>query len=406
MTRALLLCPEPLGHRHPAGVGIRFIEIARALRAVGHQVIVLSPDGGTVDGCTSAALSPQAIHDHSGAAAVAIVQGHVVNELIAHGASIPTVVDLYDPFIVENLHYYPSRGAEVFNHDHLTLMRSLLRGDFFLCASEAQRMFYLGLLLATGRVHPLVYQRDPSLRSLLAIAPFGVAPPPPADTHPAGANVLFGGIYDWYDPILAIDAAEMARARIPGLTLTFTLHPNQESTPQTLATAAQDEVKRRGLADVVRFEPWFAYEERAAFYRKFSLAMLCFAPSLETDLAMRTRIFDYLWGGLPVITSPAGGTDTILGSYSAGVVVRSNRATDFADAIAGVLSSEDEYRRMREGARRWTTDHPWSRTLAPLLDFCSNPKKDETKDLARPLEARLPESTLLRRIRRRLGALR
>ena len=32
MTRALLVCPEPLGHKQPAGVGIRFLEMARVLR--------------------------------------------------------------------------------------------------------------------------------------------------------------------------------------------------------------------------------------------------------------------------------------------------------------------------------------------------------------------------------------
>src|SRR5260370_1277808 len=108
MTRALLLCPEPLGHGQPAGVGIRFLEMA---------------------------------------------QGHAANDLFAHGNAIPTVVDLYDPFIIENLNYYETRGAEVFTHDHATLMRSLLRGDLFLCASSAQRLFYLGALMAAGRVN-------------------------------------------------------------------------------------------------------------------------------------------------------------------------------------------------------------------------------------------------------------
>nr|MDP9361173.1 hypothetical protein [Acidobacteriota bacterium] len=177
MTRALLVCPEPLGHRQPAGIGIRFLEMARVLLADGHDVTLLSRDAGSVPGCRVDAITPESLRRHSNEADVAIVQGHAANDLFAHGAAIPTVVDLYDPFIVENLHYYPSRGAEVFAHDHATLVQSLLRGDFFLCASEAQRLFYLGALLAAGRVNPVAFESDPRFDALLRIAPFGVGPP-------------------------------------------------------------------------------------------------------------------------------------------------------------------------------------------------------------------------------------
>ena len=47
------------------------------------------------------------------------------------------------------------------------------------------------------------------------------------------------------------------------------------------------------------------------------------ALALETDLAMRTRMFDCLWGELPVVTSPAGGTDPLIERYGAGIVVDS-----------------------------------------------------------------------------------
>ncbi|HEV2721262.1 MAG TPA: glycosyltransferase family 1 protein, partial [Thermoanaerobaculia bacterium] len=36
--------------------------------------------------------------------------------------------------------------------------------------------FYLGALLAAGRVNPLAFESDPTLQSLIAIAPFGVPP--------------------------------------------------------------------------------------------------------------------------------------------------------------------------------------------------------------------------------------
>jgi len=280
MTRALLVCPEPLGHRQPAGIGIRFLEMAKVLRADGHEVTLLSRDAGAVDDCRVDAISPETLQRYTSECDVAVVQGHVANDLFAHGAAIPTVVDLYDPFIIENLHYYESRGAEVFTHDHATLMQSLLRGDLFLCASSAQRLFYLGALLSVGRVNPIAFESDPHLDQLVRIAPFGVSGT--ADVPPAVdscRNVLFGGIYDWYDPLLAIDAVAM----LPDIRLTFTTHPNPSLTPQGKLADAIAYVKQKNY-DFVRFEPWVAYEERAAFYRRFGAALLTFPQSIETDL--------------------------------------------------------------------------------------------------------------------------
>src|SRR5688572_15501307 len=171
MSRVMLVCPEPLGHGQPAGVGIRFLEIARVLRVDGHEVTTLAPD--------VVGITPESLLETSQNNDVAVVQGHVANAFFQHAAAIPTVIDLYDPFIIENLHYYAERGAEVFQHDHFTLMNSLVRGDFFLCASEAQRVFYLGAMLACGRLNPELFEKDPELSSLIAIAPFGVPPRQP-----------------------------------------------------------------------------------------------------------------------------------------------------------------------------------------------------------------------------------
>ena len=416
MTRALLVCPEPLGHRQPAGIGIRFIEMAKVLLADGHEVTLLSRDAGAVAGCRVDSITSESLHHHSNEADVVVVQGHAANDLFAHGAPIPTVVDFYDPFIVENLHYYATRGAEVFTHDHATLVRLLLRGDLFLCASEAQRLFYLGALLMVGRVNPIAFENDPHLDALIRIAPFGVPPgsagvPPAVDSRehvtaggtPALPGVLFGGIYDWYDPLLAIDAVAIARTSMPELTLTFTTHPNPSLTPQGKLARAIKHAKRNGY-DFVRFEPWVPYEQRGAFYSRFGAGLLTFPQSIETDLSMRVRVYDYLWSGLPIVTSSAPGTDELLTRYGAGEIVRSASPADFAAALVRVL--RDGHERMREGARRFVDEHQWSRTLQPLVDFVRAPRVDPHKE-AFAASMQVPEHprSFLDRIKRRIGGL-
>jgi len=410
VSRVLFVCPEPLGHRNPAGVGIRFIEISRAVRRDGHEVEILSPDGGAVDGCAAGRISPESLAASTARAEVAIVQGHAANDLLAHGRpDIPIVVDLYDPYPVENFHYLASRGAEVFEHDHATILRSLRRGDFFLCASEAQRFFYLGMLLATGRVNPALYERDAAMESLLAIVPFGV--PPWHSPQRAGFDsreIFFGAIYDWYDPLLAVEAVEVARRRDPRLSITFTFHPNAATTPQSLFNRLRADVERTGRSSFVKFEPWVAYEERRSFYDRFAFALLTFHPSLETDLAMRTRMFDCFWGGLPVISSSAGGTDPLVARYGSGTVVPSSSAEDYATAILDLLSDGEGYGKAREGCRQFVEDHQWDRLAKPLLEFCRVPRRDDTAarfSIEQPLAAAAPRP-LLERLRRKVDRLR
>ena len=371
MSRVMLVCPEPLGKSQPAGIGIRFLEMRNVLTADGHDVTLLS-----------APVTPEQLRDASANADVAVVQGHIANDFFAHASAVPTVVDLYDPFIVENLHYDDER---IFAHDHATFLNSLLRGDLFLCASEAQRLFYLGAMLSVGRVNPVTFG---SLNDLIRIAPFGVGTPH-RQPKERPRSVLFGGIYDWYDAVLAIEAVKLT-----GLTLTFTRHPNPDITPQGELARAMQYVKEHRI-DFVEFVPWVPYDERGAFYDRFAAALMTFPQSLETDLSMRTRVYDYLWAGLPIVSSSAPGTDDIIEKY--GAVVRGDNPADYAAALMKVTETPID-------TSAFVAEHQWSRALAPLIDFCRAPRFDDSKE-AFGVRMVAPErpATILDRIRRKIG---
>ena len=378
--------------------------MSTVLRADGHDVTVLSPDGGTLDGCRCGTASPENLRRFSNDCDVVVVQGHAANDVFAHAIHVPTVVDLYDPYIIENLHYFPERGGEVFDHDHATLLSSLANGDFFLCASDAQRLFYLGAMLATGRLNPVAFENDPHLDLLLRVAPFGVQPHRPRPERDLDRPaVLFGGIYDWYDPILAIDAVAIARRTLPGITLTFNRHPNPDLTPQGKTATAIDYAKRKSY-DFVAFVPWTPYGRRGEFFDRHALALLTFPQSIETDLSMRTRVYDYLWGALPIVTSPAPGTDEILMRYGGGAVVREERAEAFAEAIVSMLSERERYEAMVSGTRTFVEEHQWRQSLAPLLDFCRRPRSDAAKEhFAARLQMPEHPPSILERLKRRIG---
>ena len=119
---------------------------------------------------------------------------------------------------------------------------------------------------------------------------------------------------------------------------------------------------------------------------------------------MRTRVFDYLWGGLPVITSSAPGTDEVLARYGAGSVIAGDSADAFANEIIAVLRDEERLNAMVAGAERFVADHQWPRVLEPLREFCRNPRIDKQKD-AFAVRLQLPDRppSILDRLKRRIG---
>src|SRR6266568_2533308 len=93
------------------------------------------------------------------------------------------IVDLYDPLHLEQLEQLGDRPAPqrqaMLDLTVRVLNEQLVRGDFFLCASEEQRHLWLGHLGALGRLNPSTYERDPTMRSLIDVCPFGLSVEPP-----------------------------------------------------------------------------------------------------------------------------------------------------------------------------------------------------------------------------------
>jgi hypothetical protein len=95
----------------------------------------------------------------------------------------PLVIDLYDPFVLENLEIHSvkplTEQAGIHRINLSVLNEQLVRGDFFICASETQRDFWLGMLLANGRINPYTLGADRTLRQLIDVVPFGIPDEPP-----------------------------------------------------------------------------------------------------------------------------------------------------------------------------------------------------------------------------------
>jgi glycosyltransferase involved in cell wall biosynthesis len=388
MTCIALLSSEPLRPRM-AGIGIRYHELARRLPAAGIDVVLVSP-APPEETAALAGLEESEIrrfergHLQSllGDCAGAVAQGQLANDLVLEMPDLPVAIDLYDPWLIENFAYLETLGLDPYRNDHATWTLQMTRGDFFLCSSEEQRSFYLGFLAALGRVNPERTAKDPDLATLIAPVPFGVPdelPPhrPVLEPRaPGEKRLLFGGLYDWYDPWTLLDA--LAALERPGWTLLLIRNPNPESTPQRLFAKVEARCRALGWWGTrVQAIDWVPAERRYDLLRDVDLLVAPHRPSLETRLSLRTRFLDALAAGCPVVTSEGGAMSRLLAEHRAGWVVPPGDAPALALALAEVLDEPDSH---RPGAREILAAFQWNRVLAPLVRFCRDPQRDPAKE--------------------------
>ena len=412
-----MICPEPV-RRLTAGVGTRFVALAEVLTGAGHRVTLAIPNQPDEAECVAAPIEvvravPDALGTQADGHDWVLLHGHLGNHYLSQRDDLPVVVDLYDPFLIENLHYHRELGFEPYRTDHATWKLQLGRGDFFLCSSAEQRFFYLGWLGALGRLNPLALEDDPSLDRLIVELPFGS----PDGDRPARrprsevldgvsdeAPVLyFGGIYDWYDPLVVLDALPVILEREPGAVLVFVDHPHPEETPLSAAATARRVAEERGwLGTTVRFESWRPYDRRFELAVAADLAVVTHRPGLETDLSLRTRMVDLLWLGLPIVATEGGAMSRIVAAVGAGRTVTPGDPADLAEAVCGLLADAAARRRASEAGRRWAAGRSWRSLAGPLLDFAAGPFRDPHRDRFVELAPGdgVAEEPLLRRARR------
>ena len=381
--RVVILAPEPIRPKM-AGMGIRALELARTLRGEFDVRILVANDPAAAAGAAGdipvVAAPPGGLAAAAVNADAAVVSGHAANWWFHQVPDVPVAADLYDPFFIENLHYAPTLGEATSVHDRATLSLSLARADFFLCASAEQRLFYAGALYASGRIGPRNFPPDPVLAGLLAVVPFGVPAEPAAGDRGAGRRmlgleaesplVLFGGIYDWYQPDLLLDAWPGVLRRCPDAKLLFFENPNPETTPQRVYGRAREMARAidpQGKS--VRFSPWRPYASRADLYAAVDLLVSISSEGLERDLAFRTRLLDAAWGGVPSVSVAGGPLARELEQAGAGRRV-AGTAPALAESVAQLLIDREEREKMAAAARRFAATRAWNAVAAPLAAWC------------------------------------
>ncbi len=393
--QVLIIADDVVGCRM-AGPGIRAWEIARVL-ATEFSVRLFAPDSS--DRLPPGSPGPEIEYYRPGGgdvlalaarqADVVYVQGFVLQKFPQlEAVSRPILVDLYVPFVLENMFHHRSRHADsgvqrsASRHDAAVWTRQLERGNLFLVANRAQHDLVLGALLAMGKIDPQAALGGLS-RTLLTV-PFGVEEKRgEVDTRaqvreelgvPDDAFLLlWGGVLtDWFDPLTLLEALAQLRGSAPEVHLVFlsTGHANPGLPPFAMAARARSRAEELGLAGrFVHFhEGWVPYKQRGRYFLAADAGVSISPVHLETRYSFRTRFLDYLRFGLPIIATGGDPLAEELAGQGCLLEVPERDPRALAGAIRALAADREGQRALGEAALRTADMYLWPRVVAPLKE--------------------------------------
>jgi glycosyltransferase involved in cell wall biosynthesis len=288
------------------------------------------------------------------------------------------VLDAYVPIHVEMCaRRSANRDREFtdFERERRNWETVLRRGDVFLCASEQQRLYYLGVLATIGRINPLTYDEDP-----VRIVPYGVHPEEPQPRRlpctelvgrPDAWKLLwFGGVYPWFDieglleAVKILDEIHPTRLVVVGSRNPFVRNDDFDRHHERFLQL----VGRPDVAPLVHLVDWVQFHDRGDWYLDADMTILANQPGIENAVAWRTRVVDYLWARVPVATNGGDpiGDELIAAGAAVRIDVADPRST--AAAIAGVLKDPAARAAMQQQCGALREKYLWPTVVEPLLE--------------------------------------
>lgn len=408
LRRVLILTGDPIGAKM-AGPAIRAFHIASALS--GENQVTLATTSRLEEVEAPFALTrirsgdDRTFSPWEAWADVIIFQGHAMASFSALQITSKIVVaDIYDPMHLEQLEQarelpYSTWVKQVRDATDV-LNQQLGKADFFICASERQRLFYLGQLAGLGRVSPATYEDDPDLRGLIDIVPFGLDEIPPAHERDALKGIVAGieksdkvllwsgGLYNWFDPRTLIHAIAQLSERHDNVRLFFqgTKHPHPGVPEMAIVRESRELAAELGVLNRSVFfnESWVEYADRQNYLTEADAGVSTHFSHIETTFSFRTRILDYLWAGLPMVVTEGDSFADLVAAEGLGIVVPSRDVDALEAALERILFDPELIAQSKANIARVREGYYWSNTLAPLMNFIRAPHR--AADASRPSE--------------------
>lgn len=399
----LIISPETI-KANMAGPSIRYYNFYLEL-IENHNVFLLHPASSNVMNMNSGEISNHSIIKWGKWCDVVITQGLTIyNYPIIKKIKKPLVIDLYDPFILENLEVRKNSllGNIQYSLD-LNILKDLLYiGDYFICSNSRQLHYWAGCLSILGIINPTNYRSNPSVKDWISLVPFGIPNYKPIQTYHGIRNdktgikeddfviVWGGGIWDWLDITTVIKTFSILENENLPIKLYIMGGMNNEKLQQIIQ---QNEINEN-----VILGDWTSYDERHNFLMDGDLGIITHFDNWETEFSHRTRVLDYIWCNLPVITTGGDYISDYVEKEGFGISYESQESQPLVALLKQLYFDKHKIENMRNKQDKMLEDLRWSKVVEPLNLFCASPRfrlKSKIPQLATVLR---PAFSILKRL--------
>lgn len=406
----LVISPGSIGEKM-AGPGIRYLEVSKELSkvcnvklAVPNNDCNLNLDDYNIDIFNYSIDDYKRLSNEFLKSDIVMVQGIIFQLLPVlkdYCDDRIIIVDLYDPIVIEDLEINKKKNIEKRENVHknsLSLLTEQIKlGDYFVCATERQKDFWTGMLVAFNRVNPKEYDLSNTLDKLIGYLPFGFTNEDPIHTRDAykekicnlkSDDKIFiwgGGIWNWFDPITLIKAINNISKYRDDIKLFFlgVKHPNPDIPEMEMLNASVKLAEDLGIKDKCVFfnMDWVDYKDRHNYLMESYAGVSCHFNSLETMYSFRTRVLDYLWTGLPIITTEGDYFANEVQTKQLGIVVNYKDIDGMEKALVRISDDKQFYNQCKDNIRKFRENFKWENVTKQLKEFCIYPIKKQNDAL-------------------------
>lgn len=269
------------------------------------------------------------------------------------------VYDLFDPTVLELRELY-GNAPSVRQRVHLAaewwrLSEALMRADLLVCAARKQREFY---------------ERLQSSDTRWIEVPFGIDLAETRACEKPKDNIVLwgGGVWEWLDPQTAIDAVVALNGDGLRAKLLFLgrARPNRNLIDRR-RDSRFDALLARGGPHVSANQEWVPYRERLAWLRAAKVAIMLHRRTAEADYSIRTRLFDAIASGTPVVATAGGFAAELVEREGLGIVVPPENTGAVARAIRRLLTDDAFHSACVQALERIRPRFAWEVVTQPLV---------------------------------------